>query len=575
MKYSEIIDYLPKHYPKNCTQAEKEALSSSHNAILEYGNHNIVKSRKSKKRIIDAVNAVSYAVITGEDFDLDFDKDTIVVGPKHISVEQCWGTLKSLYIDLSDIVFDIEMSEPEIKSNTSSTPKIRKTKALEKAEPEIETPKEYLYLKAPQYPRFDATKYWFNTYIGKEQFYMHPSLPIIPEKQADISCTTEVDKMTDSELLRLFPNHLIRTRAPIMYEPLNDIHMDKDLGLLIPIEGYTSEQIRENIIKYPHLFQLTRIYNNEELNFYKHIEIDGKLCDIIETWDSLPISRKLPKTVEFIKEYVARKYLLDRDNGVQQKFPLRGSLEPYLTLFAPPEFYTGMNPIELAKTCVKTRIKYLQSRNPFLERYQNVKQGRIPSYETISCPFKQYCRKAICKNVCADWAEIQYLLERNNLDKNSEIYSTSAKDFQKLSEWLTVASTTHRVVISDNTVDTASRLTYAAICQYWKGNAFHCAVYNLNFMEYLNRTQQSWAGGNDEDLEYINIFIQKAKVLIISNIDFVQFKDYQAQMLLNIVNNRKIYNQSTITVAPKLNSLVGSGTFFARMKEIFGKEVLD
>lgn len=575
MKYSEIIDYLPKHYPKNCTQAEKEALSSSHNAILEYGNHNIVKSRKSKKRIIDAVNAVSYAVITGEDFDLDFDKDTIVVGPKHISVEQCWGTLKSLYIDLSDIVFDIEMSEPEIKSNTSSTPKIRKTKALEKAEPEIETPKEYLYLKAPQYPRFDATKYWFNTYIGKEQFYMHPSLPIIPEKQSDISCTTEVDKMTDSELLRLFPNHLIRTRAPIMYEPLNDIPMDKDLGLLIPIEGYTSEQIRENIIKYPHLFQLTRIYNNEELNFYKHIEIDGKLCDIIETWDSLPISRKLPKTVEFIKEYVARKYLLDRDNGVQQKFPLRGSLEPYLTLFAPPEFYTGMNPIELAKTCVKTRIKYLQSRNPFLERYQNVKQGRIPSYETISCPFKQYCRKAICKNVCADWAEIQYLLERNNLDKNSEIYSTSAKDFQKLSEWLTAASTTHRVVISDNTVDTASRLTYAAICQYWKGNAFHCAVYNLNFMEYLNRTQQSWAGGNDEDLEYINIFIQKAKVLIISNIDFVQFKDYQAQMLLNIVNNRKIYNQSTITVAPKLNSLVGSGTFFARMKEIFGKEVLD
>ena len=279
--------------------------------------------------------------------------------------------------------------------------------------------------------------------------------------------------------------------------------------------------------------------------------------------------------MEFIKEYVARKYLLDRDNGVQQKFPLRGSLEPYLTLFAPPEFYKGMNPIELAKTCVKTRVKYLQSRNPFLERYQNVKQGRIPSYETISCPFKQYCRKAICKNVCADWAEIQYLLERNNLDKNSEIYATPAKDFQKLSEWLTAASTTHRVVISDNTVDTASRLSYAAICQHWKGNAFHCAVYNLNFMEYLNRTQQSWAGGNDEELEYINIFIQKAKVLIISNIDFVQFKDYQAQTLLNIVNNRKIYNQSTITVSPKLNSLVGSGTFFTRMKEIFGKEVLN
>jgi DNA replication protein DnaC len=93
-------------------------------------------------------------------------------------------------------------------------------------------------------------------------------------------------------------------------------------------------------------------------------------------------------------------------------------------------------------------------------------------------------------------------------------------------------------------------------------------------MEYLNRTQQSWGNGNDEELEYINIFIQKAKVLIISNIDFIQFKDYQAQLLLNIINNRNIYRQSTITVVPKLNSLVGSGTFFTRMKEIFGKDVL-
>lgn len=567
LKFTEITSNLK--YPKKL----KAKLSTDHARIIEYATAHYQNSKAFKTSVITALNSVTYANLCGDTYDMEaedmlsvlqlYDNETLFGGIE----EQQQG----LYIVYKDIEWDIKSTATSVEIK----PKVRKTKTSEKAEPEIETPKEYLYLKAPQYPRFDATKYWFNTYIGKEQFFMHPSLPIIPEKQSDISCTTEVDKMTDSELLRLFPNHLIRTRAPIMYEPLNDIPMDKDLGLLIPIEGYTPEQVRENIIKYPHLFQLTRIYNNEELNFYKHIEIDGKLCDIIETWDSLPISRKLPKTVEFIKEYVARKYLLDRDNSVQQKFPLRGSLEPYLTLFAPPEFYKGINPIELAKTCVKTRVKYLQSRNPFLERYQNVKQGRIPSYETISCPFKQYCRKAICKNVCADWAEIQYLLERNNLDKNSEIYATPAKDFQKLSEWLTAASTTHRVVISDNTVDTASRLSYAAICQHWKGNAFHCAVYNLNFMEYLNRTQQSWAGGNDEDLEYINIFIQKAKVLIISNIDFVQFKDYQAQTLLNIVNNRKIYNQSTITVSPKLNSLVGSGTFFTRMKEIFGKEVLN
>ena len=570
MKFTEIISTLK--YPKKL----KAKISTDHARIIEYATEHFKSSKLFKTSVINAMNSITYANLCGDSYNIEADNpiEALQIYDNETLYDGIEAQEQGLYIVYRDIEWDIKSATTS--SDKSEKTKVRKTKVSEKPEEVIETPKEYLYLKAPQYPRFDAIKYWFNTYIGTEQFFMHPSLPIIPEKQADISCTTEVDKMTDSELLRLFPNHIIRTRAPIMYEPLDDIPMDKDLGLLIPIEGYTSEQIRENIIKYPHLFQLTRFYNNEELNFYKHIEIEGKLCSILEVWDTLPISKILPKTVEFIKEYVVRKYLLDRDNGFEHKFPLRGTLEPYLTLFAPAEFYENQNPVELAKTCVKSRVRYLQSRNPYLERYQAVKQGRISAYETISCPFKQYCRKSVCKNVCADWAEIQYLLERNNLDKNTEIYSTTAKDFQKLSEWLTAASTSHRVVISDNTVDTASRLAYAAICQHWRGNAFHCAVYHLNFMEYLNRIQQNWGSSTtDEELEYINIFIQKAKVLIISNIDYIQFKDFQAQTLLNIVNNRKIYQQSTITVAPKLNSLVGSGTFFIRMKEIFGKEVLN
>ena len=67
-----------------------------------------------------------------------------------------------------------------------------------------------------------------------------------------------------------------------------------------------------------------------------------------------------------LKEYVIRRYLLERDNGVEHKYKLRGNLQPYITLFAPPEFY-NTDPVELARTAVKARVEFLRSRNPYLD----------------------------------------------------------------------------------------------------------------------------------------------------------------------------------------------------------------
>jgi hypothetical protein len=547
--------------------------------IIAYAIEHTNATRKSKKVITDAINNITYAVMCGNHYIVNFSaKDPFAAVPM-VDKDTLQKVLKDLYLDVKDIEWDIEFKETEKIERPNNDSNISKRCKPEK---NIDTPKENLYLKAPIYPRFDTSKYIFMENIGSETFYMHPSLPIIPEKQNDISVTTDVNKMTEKDLLNLYPNRIIRTRADVMYEPLDGVTMDKDLGLLIPIEGYTDEQVRDNIIRYPHFFQLTRIFANlqtledKEVNFYKHIEIDGKLYDVLEVWDSLHISKILPKTVEFIKEYVIRKYILDRDNGVEHKYPMHGSLMPFLTIFAPADFYKSYgNPVELMRKCVSARVDFFKSRNPYIAKYNMVKQGKLSPYETTDCPFKQYCKKIRCSNICADFSEIEYLMERNKLLNNKDIFMKSNRDFQNASEWLTAASNTYKVVISDNTLDTASCLTYAAICHHWKGNTFHCSVYHLDYASYLDKQQQSWGKKDDEDMEYTQIFISKAQVLIVSNIDYVQFKDFQAQQLLNIIHGRKVNGLSSIVVSPKLSSLIGSGQFFQKLKDVLGKEVLD
>lgn len=520
--------------------------------------------------VINAMNYASMVILAGDTFDdIDYSAKRPFSHIKRLPASDYIEAIGDMFIDPNDVEWDnIAVVEVLGKSDIDIKPT--------KKEVIIDTPKEHLYLRAPQYPRYDTSKYWLSEAIGSEHFYMHPSLPIIPEKQGDVSCTTDVNKMTEKELLKLYPNHLIRTRAAVMYEPCGDIPLDKDLGLLIPIDGYTTEQIRENIIKYPHFFQLTRVLNDQEITFYKHIELNGEIKDTLEVWDSLPVSKVLPKTSEFIKEYIIRKYLLDRDNGVDHKFPLKGTLEPFLTLFAPAEFYKDYgDPAELMRTCVKARVSFFQSRNPYLARYLQVKQNMIPPNKTIDCPFKQYCRKSICKYVCADFAEFQYLLKRNAMLANTDIYTYPSNMLQQCSEWLTVASGSCKVVISDKTSEVASCLSYVAICNHWKGNAFHCGVYHLDFAEWVRKDKEQFKNVTvDEDFEYINIFIESAKVLIISNLDFVIFNDYTSQNLHNIISSRKA-DKTTIIVSPKLNSLSGSGNFLPKLKDNLGKEVIN
>ena len=83
------------------------------------------------------------------------------------------------------------------------------------------------------------------------------------------------------------------------------------------------------------------------------------------------------------------------------------------------------------------------------------------------------------------------------------------------------------------------------------------------FLQYLEATKKSWSGRETDSLEFQKIFIKTAKVLIISNIDFVTFKNFECQNLLEIMQSRsENHDLTTIVVAPPLASLVGEGQFF-------------
>ena len=177
--------------------------------------------------------------------------------------------------------------------------------------------------------------------------------------------------MTDAELMHLYPDQFVRTRSPILYEKVNGLPYDDQLGVIFPISNFKKEEIIDNIIKYPHLYKLKREVDGEIISFYDDIEIDGELLSIANVWDTLPEAKYIPRQSDYIKEYVVRRYLLERDHGVQHKYPMYGSLDPYLTLFMPPSDYVDRgykDVLQIVKDCVNSRVRFKTTRNPILKR---------------------------------------------------------------------------------------------------------------------------------------------------------------------------------------------------------------
>lgn len=376
-RFSQIPEYL--NYPPNI----KGELSIIHSNVITYVVAQGSGTSKYLKDVIRFMNTATYKLMNGETFEyspsspLDFTLllDDMDIRPFLLD--------HSLYIDSSSINWSLDNIEKQIAGTpivepilTTASPAITSAPAFSMNTASFDTPKEDLYLQPPLVPRFDTSSAFAYEMIGDTPYVVYSSSPVIPTKQNEISVTTDINKMTNADLMRLFPNRTIHTRGDNMYIDCPGVENHPVLGLIIPIKGFTRKQIIDNIIKYPHIYKLTRYVDNELVSFYTSIEIEGELHKISQYWNSLPESKTLPYTRDFVKEYVVRRYLLERDiRGIEHKFPMFGELIPFLTLFTTPEIYAELgykDPLKLAIECVHSRVAFKSSRNPVLRRLANV-----------------------------------------------------------------------------------------------------------------------------------------------------------------------------------------------------------
>ncbi len=382
IKFTDISD----KYKVN--KSVKGKLSELHALLITHVSSNFKDTRKYKQGVVDALNLITYAVYADEPLPFSWSPNKPFENMPQIDEDLVKETLADIFLTIDGIEWDVKPNYSQVNSFTAATKETVVPTTIQKSSvihpvsgstpsnnPECivsPTPKQDLYIQPPNIPQFDYSTVWMSGIDGADNLIIYTTLPEIPTRQNEISCTTDVSKFTYAELMNLFPNHSIHTRSSIMYESCEGVELDPDLGLIIPVEGYTRDQLISNIIKYPHFYKLTRRVDDKFSSFYSNIELDGHLYDTLEVWDQLPESKLIPKQAEFVKEYVVRRYLLERDiKKIKHKYPMFGTLNPFLTLFMPRSDYIrlGYTDVEdIARQCVTARVSYKQSRNPVIRR---------------------------------------------------------------------------------------------------------------------------------------------------------------------------------------------------------------
>lgn len=369
-----------------------------------YDSNNEIKfNKKCKQSILNALNTISFRSLQGDNLDTVDDAEyfidncPIIDDYELANILLSSNIIKSESIDWSDLEELHDKSEEESNSNFFDREDVkaefnddenmesfddhevtmaeRFSRMGELIAPTRESRITDIWLK-PRFPQFDVNDIWLEGMADGNHLVIRRSLPRIPRVQSDISVTTDFNDLKDTDFLKLFPNKVLQPRFERLYyeadESFYNIRKHPILGNIIMIDGYSYEQLVDNVIKYPHFYKLKREVEGKWINFYTRIEIDGELCETAKVWNSLPEADGLPKDTQYMKEYVIRRYLLERDiKGIKHKWPLWKSLDPFITLFAPMEVYKELgytDYLEIAKQCVKSRVNFYYTRNPIVRR---------------------------------------------------------------------------------------------------------------------------------------------------------------------------------------------------------------
>lgn len=412
-KFTQLIDILS--YPKNY----KMTLIDYHSSVVEYVCNFYRPSNLFMRSVVDTINMLSYIVCSDGYIPDSWDRQDPLKNLPDMDTDEVEEFLKPLhlFVRMEDIVWDIEPKDYDIPMKVVEKPKedavvsssdkdsegikpdtnvesisasdeviledsksvgldLIPSTAEEPNDSLYRTKKEDLYIQAPVVPRIDTSSIYASGKSGADMLVIYNTLPRVPNKQRDISLTTDINLFTDDALMELYPDHFIPTRSSCMYEKIDGVEYDEVLGVIFPIAGFTTEQIRDNIIKYPHIYQLKKSIGGKLVTFYTTIEVDKELVKLADIWDERADTSLLPKTKEFFKEYSVRRYLLERDvEHITHQYPIAGGLDPFLTLFMTPDMYIkyGFKDVtDIAKMCVQSRVVFKRMRNPIMRRLSYV-----------------------------------------------------------------------------------------------------------------------------------------------------------------------------------------------------------
>lgn len=428
-------------------------------------------------------------------------------------------------------------------------------------------------------PAIDCTQIYLKSLdLAGRPIDVYPTLPTIPTNQCEVSATTNIDTMIDMDFLKMFPNEVIRARHPMMYGTFTDvvnvhgdpmeIEVDEVLGYIPVINGYTREQIIDNLIKYPQFTYWYRQEGRDRTPFTKYVEIDGELVPrmkwLRESRD--PDLNNVPGNEYFIKDYMYRKYILDEEyGGIKHKYPPFGTYGPFMSLFMPKELYQKFGYKDVAsigRQCVQNRIDFFRSRNPLFLMKKKMDAGQIEHFlkdEKRMCPFSSQCERAFCDYSCGKNVLFDVMMKKSEI-KPQDVGAISVKLRDKVKQDLakfkgcTIYITANRG--NKMLGDIYAWLAACKLCPYYGSDV---TVYHLKYSKYLEQLRQSWATKYEpEELIEARCFINTARVLIVSSLEYVQYKDFESQTLFSLLGERS-YNRefTTIVIGPEINTWLG------------------
>ena len=175
------------------------------------------------------------------------------------------------------------------------------------------------------------------------------------------------------------------------------------------------------------------------------------------------------------------------------------------------------------------------------------------------CPFNNSCIKTVCDMSCAQRSEIEHWMNRcgikltnPSIQANRREINTAARVLDATQEAAKIRNSGFAnigVLSTKNAQYMADLVAYVAICKYCQTNGFYNGVYKLNFSKYLEDIKSSWNNRSDStSLEDVKNWINSARFLIITNLGFVRFGDFESQTLLNIFQDRYDSDKFTIVV---------------------------